>query len=106
VRHSCFASGFREDAEQLACYVTVKTRVYGPDGSLCFQQLWQTNAGCEGSYQTWIDVDGTVIATGFQDYLGSTTLSCPGGESKYCPAGLCSWSDWPARASCSAGTCP
>lgn len=111
---TCFAAGVTTattDPEGGACNSTndwSETRVYKPDGSLCFsvRRSYRMNFGCESGTITWWDAAGQMVATadgyGGQNACGivTPTISCSAvSEGGVAP------DPWP-NYNCPANACP
>ena len=70
----CYASGVR--VVEGTCRGTgslSETRVFKPDGTLCYTVARQWGPLCESSELTWIDATGAIVATG--TYSGNDSIS-------------------------------
>ncbi len=87
------------------------------NGSLCYTLSRQTPSGhgCEGTYYSWKDASGTLVATADGGQIGgkfsikcgvvSQTLTCTPEVCSECATGHCPDNFWPDHP-CVAGACP
>jgi hypothetical protein len=106
----CYPSGVRADTMNGNGCAPMESRVYKPDGSLCYiEQTVPTVVGgvfCEGSTYTWRNAAGSAVATG-STFVGGMTIECSStGEKLECNGSNCPPGLWGERYGCQPGACP
>jgi hypothetical protein len=110
-RNVCFASGARAVTETIIeddCYRTTQTRVFRPDGSLCYTFKDQSDClhGYEQETYSWLDPSGKLVASGNWNWDGTNIMclnsfgACMSDERTSCAVTTA------AFPSCPVGECP